>query len=212
MVEATEDIKEEARSAVLQGDDLRQAVRDITLNALQSRKLDRENIRAVVQAVASGVGSGLEEPWDKARENATEAMHGIDEALQKAAQAAKLATEEAIGRGTEFTDHDLRAAIDELSTLEDLFVETVKMVASQSTDVVGDIMQEMVNHLKATGTGAGEQAREAVDGLRSALKNAGRESVNNLASAGKSVGEQLAHIASGFLGGMAEAIAPKKKD
>jgi len=166
----------------------------------------------VVQAVVSGVGSGLDQPWDKAREDASSAIQGIDDALQKAAQAAKLAAEEAIGRSAEFTDHDLRAAIDELSALEDLFVETVKLVATQSTDVAGDILSELGNHLKATGTSAGEQARDAVNHLHGALKNAGRDGVGNLASAGKQVGEQLAHIAAGFLSGMADAVAPKKKD
>ncbi|MDH5301311.1 MAG: hypothetical protein OEW58_08120 [Gammaproteobacteria bacterium] len=211
MADTTDDVKQKAKSAVLDGEDLRQAVRDITLQALQSRKLDHQNIRAVVEAVLAGVSGGLQQPWDKARDDAARALHGVDDALQKAAQAAKLATEEAIGRGTEFSDHDLRAAIDELSTLESMFLETVKVVASQSSGVVADIFNDLGKHLKATGTQAGGQAKEAVNSLYDILSSAGRDGVANLTVAGKHVGEQLAHIAAGFLGGMAEAIAPKKK-
>jgi hypothetical protein len=211
MVDATNNVSEDAKSAVLSGEDLRNKVRDITLNALSERKLDKESIRDVISSVTQGVGEGVSEPGERAQASVLQALEGVDDALQKSAQAAKLAAQEAIGRANDFTDHDVRAALDELSTLEEMFLETVKVVASQSGEVAAGLLTDVAGHLRSSGTGVGTQAAEAVDGLRKELKAVGRDTLVNAADAGVAVGEQMANIASGFLSGMADALQPKEK-
>ncbi len=211
MSESQENVREAASKAVNEAGDLRDQVRDITLKALSQRQLDSQAVREVIEQVTEGVIGGVGEHSEQLQASLKQALAGIDDALQKTAEAAKLAAEEAMGRVNEFTDHDLKTILEELSTLEDLFVDTVRSVADTSGEFAAAVLTDLAEHLKLAGTQAGEEARNAVDSLRQQLKTAGRDAAVEAAQAGKQVGEQLAQIASGFLAGMADALQARGK-
>jgi len=57
-MDADEVLKGLARESVKQGENLRTAVRELTLNALRGRELTVEQIKRVVSAVTQGVNLG----------------------------------------------------------------------------------------------------------------------------------------------------------
>ena len=76
-----------AREAVKQSENLRSAVRELTLNALRSRELTVREIKRVVKAVTEGVNLGAATSRIDADRVLGEAFAGMDEAVLKAVQA-----------------------------------------------------------------------------------------------------------------------------
>lgn len=210
MENAENTLHDEAKN-VADSADIRELVRSITLKALGERQLDKENITAVVKSVIEGVTEGLGESSEKLKPQLQASLAGIDEALSKSAIAAKLATEEAMGKAEQFAEQDLKKAVDDFKGLEDSFIDTINTVAHSSGSVASSALHEIADHLKNTGTQSGREALEAVDTLSHALLQVGKGTVSEIASAAQAATGQFASIASGILSGMADVIAPDKK-
>jgi len=210
MDNSDDNLHEEAKNAA-GSDDIREKVRSITLKALSERKLDSENITSVIKSVIEGVTEGLGESSEKLKPQLKESMSGIDDALSKSAIAAKLATEEAMGRAGQFAENDLKKAMEDFKGLESSFIETINTVAHSSGDLASNALNEIAEHLKNSGTESGKEAMNAVNSLSQSLLNAGKGTVEEIASATQSAGGQFASIASGILSGMAEAISSSNK-
>ena len=201
-----EEAKEQAGS-----EDIREKVRAITLKALSERQLDKENINSVVKSVIEGVTEGLGESSEKLKPQLQASMSGIDDALGKSAIAAKLATEEAIGRAEQFAENDLKKAMDDFKGLEDSFIDTINTVAKNSGSLASNALGEIAEHFKNTGTASGKEAVDAVSSLSKSLLDAGKDTVSELSTATHSATGHFANIASGILSGMADAISSSNK-
>lgn len=195
-----------AKKAVEDAIDIQQKVRDITLKALSEKRLDKDSIKAVIRAVTEGVSEGIGDNKDKMSGSFKEALSGMDEALGKSAQAAKLASEEALGKVSDYADHEFKDTLRQLEGLEDLFIDTVNAAAEQASKLAGESFKDLTSHLKNTGSDVGNQAKEAADSLREELTRLGKEGVETALDTGKKVGGQISQIASGILAGMAEAL------
>ena len=77
----TENISQAASESVRQGEDVRQRVHDLTLEALKSRRFDREAMREVVRAVTEGITRGAEGSRLGVRQTLAEGFRGMDQAL-----------------------------------------------------------------------------------------------------------------------------------
>ncbi|MDH3327154.1 MAG: hypothetical protein OEM38_10600 [Gammaproteobacteria bacterium] len=204
------DLHEEAKQ-VADSNDIREKVRLITLKALSERQLDKESINSVVKSIIEGVSEGLGESSEKLKPQLQASMSGIDDALSKSAIAAKLATEEAIGRAEKFAESDLKKAVEDFKGLEDSFIDTINTVARGSGSLVSTALGEIASHLKKTGTDSGKEAINAVNSLSHSLVDAGKGTVDEIASATQSATGHFASIASGVLAGMADVISSGKK-
>lgn len=204
-------IHDDAKDAVQDELDIRERVRAITMRALTERSLDKEGIQAVVRSVSSGVIEGLDFNREHAGAVLKEAVSGMDEALGKSAEAARLATQEALGRTGEFADSEFKNALEQLKGLEQNFVDTLSTVAEQTSRFAGDSFKDLVTHLKRNGTDTGIAAKSAVSSLQEELAKVGKVGLDSAMTTGKQVGTQIAQIASGILAGMAEALAKDKK-
>jgi len=203
-------LHEEAKK-VSGSDDIREIVHSIILKALSERQLDKENINSVVKSVVSGVTEGLGESSEKLKPQLQASMSGIDDALSKSAMAAKLASEEVMGRAGQFAENDLKKAMDDFKGLENSFIDTIKTVASESGNVTSAALGEVADHFKNSGTASGKEALEAADGLSRLILEVGKGTVGEVTSATESARGHFASIASGILSGMADAIAPDNK-
>ena len=209
MDDSDKSLHDEAKSAS-GSDDIREKVRAITLKALSERQLDKENITAVVKNVIEGVTEGLGESSEKLKPQLQASMAGIDDALSKSAIAAKLATEEAIGRAEQFAENDLKKAVDDFKGLEESFIDTINTVAKGSGTLASSALGEIAEHFTNTGTESGKEAVHAVSSLSQSLLDAGKGTVSELSSAAQSATGHFSNIASGILSGMADAISSNK--
>ena len=78
---ADEVLKGLAQESVKQGENLRTAVRELTLNALRGRELTVEQIKRVVSAVTQGVNLGAASSKMDPQRVLGEAFSGMDEAV-----------------------------------------------------------------------------------------------------------------------------------
>ncbi len=195
-----------ARAAVEDGKNINEAVRDITLEALSDGHLDSQKIREVIQAVLQGVSLGAKGKGDRAEQALREAITGVDEALAKSAEASKLAIEEAAGRIKEFGSQDLKHGLNDLRALEGMFLDTVKNIAQASDGTARELLNDMEQHARNTGTAVGTTAKTAVERLSGKLEKDVRESVTADTDTALKVGKQLSQAAAGFLEGIAETL------
>lgn len=208
MTETTQQVEDAVREAFKSEEDLYQQVRTITLKALTERSLDMENIKSVVQAVSKGISSGISSQSTPAKKAFKQSIDALDDALVKTAEASKLSIEEAASRVSEFSNHDLHQATNDLKTLEEMFLETVGKVAKESNQTFFEIVEEFISHAKHSGTSVGKQTQTALEHLND-LRHLGQETI--ISNTGATTAT-LASIASGILAGIAESLHSDKDD
>ena len=208
-IDQQHNVKDAVRAAVKSGTDVHQQIKDITLTALTKRQLDMENIKSVTEAVGNGINEGLATQGERSKEVFIQAATALDDALAIAAEASKLAIEEAASRVNEYSEHDLDDAIKDLQGMEKSFLGTLEKIAKGSNQVVADIVSDFIAHAGQSGTTVGKQTLIALE----ALKDLPQISKNIIVSGTVGTVSTLAQIGSGILLGIAESLksSPSKK-
>ncbi len=204
-------LRKAVQEAVEKGEDIQAAVRDITLKALSEGKLDRERIKAVADAVMEGAGDAVTRESEQLKEGLTEAAAGLEQALIKTADAFRLAIEEAAGRMSEFSAKELKRSLEDLDSLEDIFVGTIQRTAKSGVEVVRSIAGDLATHARNSGTSIGEHVAQNVEKLQNRLREVGADT----AEAGEEMANRIGQLARGILAGVGEtllAMAEGKKD
>jgi hypothetical protein len=199
-----QNVKEAIREAVQSGSDVHHKIKTITLKALTERQLDMENIKNVAEEVSKGINEGVATQSEHAKELFAHAASALDDAMAVAAEASKLAIEEAASRMSEFTQHDVNGASKDLQEMEGLFLDTLEKVAKGGNQVFADIAGDFVSHARQSGTAVGKQALAALEALKE-LPHLGKETVISSTVAATIT---LAQIGSGILLGIAESLQP----
>jgi hypothetical protein len=203
-----QDVKVAVRETVQRGSDVHQKIKAITLKALAERQLDRENIKTVVEAVSKGINEGLTAQSIQAKVLFSQAALALDDALAIAAEASKLAIEEAGSKVSDYSQYDLDSASKDILDMEGIFLDALENIV-KGNQVVADVVGDFVTHARQSGTAVGKQALTALDALKQ-LPNWGKDIVvSNTVSASIT----LAQIGSGILLGIAESLqsSPSKK-
>ena len=205
----TEVIKEEAAAAAEQGKDLRSLVRDITLRALSRRALSIGDIREVIRAVTEGVSLGLGRRAGEVKDATRDALAGLDEAIQKTAEATKLAAQQLVSQGREFGAQDLKPAIDELKQLEEMFLSTVAKVAEAAGGRIKEEFASQINHARLSGTGSSRMIADTVAEFTQRAGAAVKSGAIQSVDATLDMKQRLTLLASGILAGMSDALHEK---
>src|SRR5688572_1574802 len=126
-----EDLRKAASDSIRQGEAVRERVRELTLNALTSRRFDREAIRETVRVVTEGVSLGAEGGGSagRTRHSVAEAFRGMDQALAKSLEAGQEAIRRILDTGRGISERELQQALGGLQKIEEDFVATVSQVA-----------------------------------------------------------------------------------
>ena len=209
-ISGPDQVQESVQEAVGKNEDISEAVRKITLDALSKKSLDYDSIRSTLRDVLEGAKMGAKDDGE-IKAAFQQVTSGLDEALAQSAEASKLAIEETAGRIQDFSKQDLKRALDELSGLEDLFIETISEAAKSSQGVVSDAFADLVDHAKNSGTVVGKRIADDVSMLRNKLGQAGKDQASELTDTAKTFSANVASAASGFLAGIAQALQESGK-
>src|SRR6185436_10139627 len=117
-----EDLAQAAAESVKSGEHIRERVRDLTLRAFQTRRFDYEGMKEVLDAMTTGISLGAGQRAGKLRGVVADALSGLDQALMKSAEASQLALQELAAKHREFSDSELKQAIDQMKRLESDFI------------------------------------------------------------------------------------------
>ncbi|HFC53325.1 MAG TPA: hypothetical protein ENJ43_02705 [Gammaproteobacteria bacterium] len=197
-----DELRDTVRRSVEEKRDIQAEVREITLKALGERELDRNRIRAVAEAVMQGAGEALERESEQLKRGLGEAAAGLEEALIKAADALRLAIEEAAGRVNEFSTGDLKRSLDDLDNLEAVFLEALQRAAKGGGEMVRTIMGEMASHARNSGTSVGQHVARNMEQLHNRMRELGTET----AGAGEEAANRIGQVARGILAGVAGTL------
>lgn len=203
--------EKDARAAVERGENIRDEMRKITLEALHRGKLDTQETKRVIRSVMQGASLGMSNTEGRSRQALGEALAGVDEALAKSAEASRLAIEEVAGRLHDFSRRDLDKTFNDLRALEDMLLDTVKEVADHSAGEAREILQGLARHAKDSGTTAGATATAAIKALEQKLGSTLREVAAAGTDAALSTSSKLAEAAAGILAGISDALDAKAK-
>jgi hypothetical protein len=198
--------------AVKQQSQIRSAVRDITLKALQHRELSLAQINNVVRNVTAGVNAGLTDK-SNIEKALTDAIAGMDDALLKVVEANQVALTKLTEGGASFDDSSVRKALDELETFEDRFRNAIKDGAKEADEHFRQQWSSILEKIPHGGTVTGERvmqtlaehARRTQDAFTSS-REAGLKVAHTLA-------QNYATLVSCVLMGLSEAMQqgkPKK--
>jgi hypothetical protein len=191
----TEDISQAAAESVRKGEQIRERVRDVMLEALKSRHFDREAMRDVVRAVTEGVARGAEGSPAGVRQALAEGFRGMDQALTTSVQAGHEALRQLLATGRGVSDHEMRQALAGLRKIEEDFVATVREVGASANERVRPQLADLLSQAAHAGTETGRQSAKLMAGL----------TLTGIELAGE-FGTRFAQLASGVLAGMADAL------
>ncbi len=199
-------ITDAVRDAVKSGADVHQQVKDIILKALTSGHLDMDNIKKVTEAVGKGIAQGVAGQDEHAKEAFKQAATALDDTLAIAAEASKLAIQEAATKVS--AHHDLNDAANAIQDMERLFIDTLEKVAKGGSQVIADVVNDFIDHSRRSGSAVGKQALIALD----ALKDLPKISTDILVSSSAATASALAKIGGGILLGIAESLQPSNSN
>ena len=190
-----ESLRQAAAESVRKGEDIRRRVHDLTLEALKTRRFDREGIRSVVRAVSEGVALAAPSSAAGTRHALGEAFRGMDQALTKSVQAGQEALRQLLAAGRGISDNELKQTLAGLRKIEDDFVATISQVADSANERMRPELRELLSRAKHAGTETGRQTAK----LMAEFTVAGIELAGEF-------GVRFASLASGVLAGMADAL------
>ena len=202
-----EDLRKAASDSIRQGEAVRERVRELTLNALTSRRFDREAIRETVRAVTEGVSLGAEgASTSGTRHSLAEAFRGMDQALAKSVEAGQEAIRRILDTSRGVSERELQQALAGLQKIEEDLVATVSQVAESAGERVAPELRDVVGKATRAGTETGRQVAAAATELTRTLAGASLKiTLAGIEVAGE-FGVRFAQIAGGVLTGMAAAL------
>jgi uncharacterized protein DUF6781 len=191
----SEDIRQATSESVRQGEDVRQRVHDLTLEALKSRRFDRQAVRDVVRAVTEGLTHAAPGSRLGVRHTLAEGFRGMDQALTTSVQAGHEALRQMVAAGRGFSENEVKQAAAGLRRIEEDFVATVEEVAHSASERLRPELSEVLRQAAHAGTETGRQsARLMAEFTLGGLELAGE------------FGARFAQLAGGVLAGMADAL------
>jgi len=198
-----------ASASAKQGEQLRQAVSQATLGALQGRELTLKNIRDVLKTVTQAASTGVaQNPAAKLDVEGLldKAVSGMDDALLKAVEANRVALQQFADQGVGLQEKQLQKAVDELEKIEDTFIGVVKKAAEAANAQFAGPWSAVLEKLQAGGTVSGAQAASTAEDVAAQMQSAIRDSRAAGLRAAQALAQSYTALVSGVLIGMSDAL------
>lgn len=196
-----------------QGEQVRKAVADATLAALQGRELSLKNIRATLKAVTEAANAGVAKnlgPGVDAEAMLEKAVAGMDDALLKAVEANRLALARLVDQGADLREKHLKKALADMDKFEDSLMGAVRKMAEGADAQFGAAWGQVLEKMQAGGTASGLQATASAQQLMDQMQSAMRDTRTASLRAVQAMAESYTAMVSGVLIGMSEALQQGK--
>jgi hypothetical protein len=204
-----DEIKSTASRLVQAGGEVREKLRELTVQALTQGELAEREIREVLNAITEGVSLGADQRANEVKSAVADALHGMDDALSHAAEAMHLAISEVVSEAKDFGSHDLQQGLNDLKKLEELFLETVSRVAGNANGLVKQEMSAIAEHGRHIGTDTGERIKAVANDLGNRVRSTAHGAADAGKKAAREVSARVATMASRKLGEIALRIGEK---
>ena len=197
-----------AEASAKQGEALRKAVANATLQALQGRELTLDSIKKVVKSVAGAASLGAaRNPASSFDVEAMlgKALAGIDSALLQAVEANRKALQQFVSTGVGLTEKPLKDALANIEKMEDTFFDAVAK-ASKTAGPLQAPWEHVLSAMKMKGSDTGAQATQTVESLLAQAQSTLRSSRASGMRAAQAMLDSYSALVSGVLIGMSEGL------
>ena len=194
-----------ANASAKQSAQLRTAVGEATLKALQGREMSLKNIRGVIKSVTQAASAGAMQnvtPKVDVEAMLDGALAGMDDALLKAVDANRVALERLTGQGVDLHEKQLKKAMDDLQKLED----TVRKASSGAGAGLTGPWAEVLGKMEKSGSLTGAQATATFEQMTNQMQTAMRDTRAASLKAAQTLAQSYAALVSGVLIGMSDAL------
>jgi hypothetical protein len=197
-------LKTMVAEAVKQQAQIRSAVRDIMLKALEARELGLSQINNVVRNVTEGVNAGLGDKSNVERVLA-DAVAGMDDALLKVVEANQVALTKLTEGGASFEESSVKKALEELEKFEDRFRDGINQGAQEAGARFKQQWASVLDKIPNGGTDTGERVLQTITTHAQQAKDATQSREAGLKVA-HTLAQNYATLVSGVLMGLSEAM------
>jgi hypothetical protein len=198
-------LKTMVAEAVKQQTQIRSAVRDITLKALQARELGLTQINGVVRNVTQGVNAGLGDKGNVEKVLA-DAVAGMDDALLKVVEANQVALAKLTEGGASFEESSVKKALDELEKLEDKFRDGITQGTQDAGARLTQQWASVLDKIPHGGTDTGERVVQTIAAHAQQAQDAMKQSREAGLKVAHTFAQNYATLVSGVLMGLSEAM------
>lgn len=201
-----------ASASAKQTAQLREAVGQATLRALQGREMSLANIKSVIKSVTQAASTGALQnttPRLDVEKMLDGALAGMDDALLKAVDAHRVALERLTEQGVGLQEKQLQKALDDLQKYEDAMFDSVRKAAGGAgLDKLAGPWGEVLGRMQEAGSLSGAQATATFDQLTGQVQAAMRGSRAASLKAAQALAQSYTALVSGVLMGMSDALRP----
>jgi len=201
-----------AEASAKQGEALRKAVSNATLQALQGRELTLDSIKKVVKSIAGAASLGAaRNPASAVDVEAMlgKALAGIDSALLQAVEANRKALQQFVSTGVDLTEKPMKDALANIERMEDTFFDAVAK-ASKTAGPLQAPWEQALSAMKMKGSDTGAQAAQTVESLLAQAQTGLRTSRASGMRAAQAMLDSYSALVSGVLIGMSEGLQSGK--
>jgi hypothetical protein len=194
------------------GEQLKKAVGDATLAALQGRALTLANIKSALKTVTEAASAGAARntvAGVDAEALLDKAVAGMDSALLKAVEANRTALATLTQQGADLREKHLKKALADLDKIEDTMFAVFGKAAQTAGAPLAGAWGQVLEKMKAGGTlsgtqaaAAGEQITQMAEQMQGAMRSTRAASLR----AAQALAESYTAMVSGVLLGMSEAL------
>jgi hypothetical protein len=206
---SNDSLKQSAQASVASGEQIRDRIRELTLQALKERRFNFSRFQEALRAMTEGVSLGAQQRGADVKTALSEAFAGMDQALTKAAHAGSLAMRELASRSKQFSETDLQAGLQQLQRLEHDFLENVRRMSQTGGDAVRGEWHDLLVHAQRAGTDTGAVIASTMREFGGRMAGTVASTTSATLEAAVQFGERFAQAASGFLSGMSDALRPE---
>jgi len=186
------DAAKRAEEIAAEGEDVRERIRTAVVDAMTNREGLAEDLSNTTQAVLDGAVEGVRNLAPEQQDSTLrQVVDGLGDALSRSANATRFALEEARSRGESFAREDIDRAMQDLRTLEEMFVNLVDRTARRAGDELSGQFTDLSEHARRT-------ASNIRPSIESALSEAGSHPVK-LAGEAATAGVKAVPRAAGML-------------
>jgi len=145
------DTGRQAEEIVREGCEIRSRIRKLMLDAVATRKLELRELGRIAQEVMCAASRSAEDMMPRQRGVVLgEVVAGVGDAYAVAANATRLAFEEAKSRGDSFAREELDRALSDLAAIDALFRETVMRAARSARNSSVQELDDLKSHVERT--------------------------------------------------------------
>jgi len=207
-----QETEEKAERIAAEAKDVRERTRDLVVDVLRSGKDSIGRLPSAAGRVLEGAWRGVENVAEERRADVfRDVIDGLSDGLSRGAHAVKLTVEEAKSRGQSYAKDEIKGTVQDLRTLESIFVERIETLVKSSASTTSEQARDLVSHARRAASGMRPEIKSAIEAAERHPFGLAKETASVAAGASRRAAGSLLQGIAGVLEGLGDLIGGDRK-